>query len=157
MRQSLGLFLTALASPLPAYAGVVLGVDNHFSHTLGDASTVGTGLGGSLGLGADLALFELRPEVDVSWYGPTRRVLPRAGARLMFGKMIEPGLYAHVVFADGLSLAPGRAGFDAGLALDLTTIPRFDIGLHAGVLGLPGANARVEHTLQSGLHLALHF
>ena len=45
----------------------------------------------------------------------------------------------------------------SGLALDLTAIPKFDIGLHAGVLGLPGANAQVDHTLQSGLHLALHF
>jgi hypothetical protein len=75
----------------------------------------------------------------------------------MVGKIVEPGAYAHVVFADGLSLAPGRAGWDAGVMLDITAVPHLDIGLHGGVLALPSGGERPATHLTGGLHMGITF
>jgi hypothetical protein len=149
--------LLGLALITPALAAPTLGVQADFSSPLGQTSSLGTGVTGTLGYGVDLALIEVIPELGASWFGASRRLLPRVGGRVMVGKIVEPGAYAHVVFADGLSLAPGRAGWDAGVMLDITAVPHLDIGLHGGVLALPSGGERPATHLTGGLHMGITF
>jgi hypothetical protein len=59
-----------------------------------------------------------------------------AGARLSFGHILVPTLYAHVGYGwrtTGDHTVPDASGLavDAGAALDLRLIPQFSIGVHA--------------------------
>ena len=141
----------------PALAAPTVGVQLDLANPTGGAAALGTGFSGSLGYGVDLALVEVIPQVGATWFSESQRFLPRAGGRMMIGKVVEPGVYAHVVFADGLSVAPGRAGWDAGALLDVTAIPHLDIGLHAGVLSLPSRSETPDTHITGGLHLAVVF
>ncbi|MFT5453818.1 MAG: hypothetical protein ACI9K2_000292 [Myxococcota bacterium] len=147
----------ALTVAAPAIAAPIIGVQTDMASPTGGAAGLGTGFAGTLGYGVELGLAEVIPEIGISWFGESRRLLPRAGGRLMVGKVVEPGVYAHVVFADGLSLAPGRAGWDAGVLLDLTVIPHLDIGVHVGALTLPAAQAERSTHVVGGLHLGVVF
>ena len=149
--------LLAVAVASPAFAAPIVGVHTEAASPLSAEDALGTGFSGTVGYGFDPALVEVIPEVGATWDAQSRRFLPRVGGRVMVGKVVEPGVYAHAVMADGLSLAPGRAGWDAGALLDLTAIPHLDVGVHAGVLALPGATDRPDTHLTAGLHLGVVF
>jgi hypothetical protein len=58
-----------------------------------------------------------------------------AGARLSFGQLVQPGVYAHVGYGwkitdGGTQKAGSGFAYDAGAALDFHFVPRLDIGAH---------------------------
>lgn len=79
------------------------------------------------------------------------------GGEVRIGKILEPGLFAHV----GVGRLGGEDAFtaptvDVGLALDLTLIPLVDIGAHVAYDALLGSSDRDGFGwITVGLHAAL--
>jgi len=97
------------------------------------AESLGHGVGARFGLSLELLALTLTPEVGATVWLEDTRFVPEAGVRLQFAKLIEPGLYAHVLpsLREG-----GGVGWDGGVSLDLTAIPKIDVGVQAGALNL---------------------
>lgn len=79
------------------------------------------------------------------------------GGEIRIGKVLEPGLFAHVgvghLSGVGAYTAPA---FDAGLVLDLTIIPLVDIGAHVAYDALLASSSRSGFSwFIAGLHAAL--
>ena len=124
----------------------------------------GFGGGGALRAGAqlDLVVATLILEAGGSYHGFSgaddlsvwRGIV---GGEVRIGKILEPGLFAHV----GVGRLSGEGAFtapavDVGLALDLTLIPLIDVGAHVAYDALLGGS---EHKgfgwITAGLHAAL--
>jgi hypothetical protein len=79
------------------------------------------------------------------------------GGEVRIGKILEPGLFAHV----GVGRLSGAGAFtapavDVGLALDLTVVPLIDLGAHVAYNALLGNEERDGFSwLTAGLHAAL--
>ncbi|HEY2410509.1 MAG TPA: hypothetical protein VGI10_31105 [Polyangiaceae bacterium] len=124
----------------------VLAADLDWTGGIGERG-VSTGQGGAIRLGykLDMVLASLTPEVGggYHWFrGAADASLKQGflGGRLRFGKILEPGVYAHLGYGVLDEAVPG-AGFsgvsaDAGVSLDLTLLPVLDLGVHAGYNGI---------------------
>ena len=113
------------------------------------ARNLGSGVGIRAGVPVDLLLIELVPEVGLTMWMPDQAVfVPEVGARFNVGKILEPGAYGHVAYLFG---EKGGVGWDAGLSLDLTLIPRIDLGVQAGVQRY----GPVSPALTAGLHAGI--
>ncbi len=131
--------LAALMLANTAVAGPMVSGEAVASLTpLGESAVdLGTGYGLRFGLPIDIAVVELQPEVGVTiWRGEATMATPRVGGRFSFGKILEPGAYAHFVYLMGQE---SRRGWDAGVTLDFTAIPKVDLGVQAGLLSLQAA------------------
>jgi len=125
----------------PANAATKIALDLDYAGGINEDG-IGSGTGGALRFGQELDLIavSLTPEIGVSYHTFSGDLDPShyegfVGARLAFGKIIEPSVFAHVGIGrlnlDAVDLHDTGPEFDAGLALDLTVLPLIDIGVHA--------------------------
>lgn len=145
------------------WARFMLGLDLDYAYAI-DEESITSGGGGALRVGAelDLILITLIPEGYFSHHAfdglDASVTTGKVGGRLRIGKILEPGLFAHVgiasLSAGGVSNA--APAFDGGFTLDLTLLPLIDIGAHAtysAVFATEDSNA--FHYALFGLHAAL--
>jgi hypothetical protein len=118
--------------------GTRLGVDLDYASGVGRNGT-DSGVGGALRLGHeyDLLLVSLTPELMGTLHdfsGPSDPLVfsGMGGGRLTLGKVIEPGVFAHVGVGHASMPLDSRTGlaFDLGATVDLTLIPAVDLGVH---------------------------
>lgn len=157
-----------LLSPRSAHAGsgTAVGVDLDYAHGVNEPGVdAGTGFNGRLGYKLDLLIIQVTPEIGGGYHtfsGDRNAKLAQAfvGGRLMFGKILEPGLYAHLGYGH-LSQSVGShsgATADAGVTLDLTLLPLIDLGVHAGYKGmLKSGDYDAFDSYVLGLHGSLVF
>lgn len=128
---------------------------------------VSSGAGAALRVGyqLDATVIALVPEIGGSYHalggepGPTM-LRAFGGARLAFGAIVRPGIYAHAGWAhvgyDGSSRAAPT--YDGGLFLDLTVLPVVGLGLHTGyTMVASNADGAANHFLVAGAHVAVLF
>jgi hypothetical protein len=125
------------------------------------------GAGGAVRLGRkiDLVLVSLTPEIGGGYdrfNGDNDARIYRGfiGARLGFGKVIEPSVFAHIGVGklDANFGGHTAATVDAGIALDLTFLPLINLGAHASYNSLLSQNNYSSFDwLALGLHIALVF
>ena len=127
-----------------ASSGTAIGVDLDYTNGINEPS-VGTGTGFNVRLGykLDLLVMQLTPEVGGAYHkfsgaesvGFSQGIV---GGRLAFGKVLEPGLYAHLGYGHLSGADSSRSGAtgDAGVTLDFTLLPFIDLGVHAGYNGM---------------------
>ncbi len=161
-----GAFSFALACNAHASSGTAIGVDLDYTHGISEPQVgSGTGFNVRLGYKLDLLVVQLTPEIGGAYHtfsGTADAKFSQGivGARLAFGKVVEPGLYAHLGYGH-LGAGPGdRSGAtgDAGLTLDFTLLPIIDLGVHAGYNGLfKGDSDPAFDTFVAGVHGALIF
>ena len=111
------------------------------------------------------------PEVGAGYTGFSGDAAPKvfrafAGGRVSFGALLKPastGTSAtrHLAFDDfGGAVFSGRSAptYDAASPLDLTVLPKIDIGAHAGYTLVPsGSSQPALGWINAGLHAALVF
>jgi len=153
-------------------AAGLLGADEDALHRAfligGDLSGQGVGL--CLGRKLDLVLASLTPEVGGSYHafrGTGEAHLKQAfvGGRFRLGKVLEPGVYAHIGYGwldvnGAMAGSDGISGVsaDAGASLDLTLLPMLDLKIHAGYNGiLANADHSAFDTYVLGLNAGLVF
>lgn len=132
-----------------------------------DEPGVDPGAGGALRLGQelDLIVLSLTPEVGASYhsFGGDAELSHTSGfigARLTLGKVLEPGVFAHLGvghLSGAGDLSETAAAVDAGLSLDFTLLPVIDIGAHAAYDALLVSDADAFDWYRVGLHAALSF
>ena len=138
------LLLFASAREAHAHSGTAIGVDLDYTNGISEPS-VGSGSGFNVRLGykLDLLVLQFTPEVGGAYHkfsgdekiGFTQGIV---GGRLAFGKILEPGLYAHLGYGhlSGVDFSHSGGTVDAGVTLDLTLLPLIDLGVHAGYNGM---------------------
>jgi hypothetical protein len=130
----------------------------------GMTGNVGSGLGGAVRFGReyDLVLLSLTPEFmgSLDKFGDPGNELTfagLAGGRATLGKVIEPGVFAHV--GAGHATLPGDnltgLAMDLGLTLDLTLVPAVDLGIHAAYDSVTWGDSGTFDYYRLGAHLAL--
>jgi hypothetical protein len=163
------LALFALGAPRAAHArsGTAVGVDLDYTNGINEPHVgSGTGFNVRLGYKLDLLVLQLTPEIGGAYHTFSGDISPKfsqgiVGGRLQFGKILEPGLYAHLGYGhlsgdhvDGYSGATA----DAGVTLDLTLLPLIDLGVHAGYNGmLKSGDRNAFDSYVLGVHGALVF
>lgn len=149
-----------------ASSGTAIGVDLDYAHGINEPGVgSGTGFNVRLGYKLDLLLAQVTPEVGGGYHsysGDASAAFSQGfvGGRLAFGKILEPGLYAHLGYGHVGADGGGRSGAtaDAGLTLDLTLLPFIDLGIHAGYDGmLKSGDFSAFDTYVLGVHGALVF
>lgn len=166
---ALAALVLVFASSREAHAssGTAIGVDLDYTHGIseGPAATGGQGFNVRLGYKLDLLLAQITPEVGFAYHSfagdeSVKFSQGIVGGRLAFGKILEPGVYAHVGYGHLGADDGGRSGatVDAGLTLDLTLLPFIDLGVHGGYNGmLAKDNDNAFDTYVLGVHGALVF
>jgi hypothetical protein len=115
-----------------------------YAHGIGEHGvTNGTGFNVRLGYKLDLLVLQFTPEVGGAYHAfaggeDVKLSQGIVGGRLSFGKILEPGIYAHLGYGHLSTAGAGHSGAtgDAGVTLDLTFLPFIDVGLHAGYNGM---------------------
>jgi hypothetical protein len=138
------LLVLASAADAHAHSGTAIGVDLDYTNGINEPAVgKGTGFNVRLGYKLDLLVLQFTPEVGGAYHtfsGDAGAKFSQGivGGRLAFGKILEPGLYAHLGYGhlgfDGGSRSGATA--DAGVTLDLTLLPLIDLGVHAGYNGM---------------------
>jgi len=161
------LLVLAPARAAHAASGTAIGADLDYTNGINEPAVgSGTGFNVRLGYKLDLLLVQLTPEIGGAYHtfsGDAGAKFSQGivGGRLQFGKIIEPGLYAHLGYGH-LSAAEGNGHSgvtaDAGVQLDFTLLPIIDIGVHAGYNGmLKSDNRDAFDSYVLGLHGSLVF
>jgi hypothetical protein len=107
-----------------------------------------------VGYSADLGLVSVVPEVAVAKFSDIW--IPKIGGRIQVGKVIEPGVYGHLLLPLFRQESP-VSGWDAGAVLDFTAAPMIDVGLHGGVMVIDPSPRQTTITPVFGIHAALSF
>jgi hypothetical protein len=124
---------------------------------------VGSGLGGALRFGReyDLVLLSLTPEFMANLHdfsGPESPLAfgGLAGGRATIGKVIEPGVFAHVGAGHVNLPADDLTGLalDLGVSVDLTLVPAVDLGVHAAYDTVTWGGEGTFEWYRLGAHLA---
>ena len=128
-----------------ASSGKSIGVDLDYTNAI-DEPQVGSGSGFNVRLGykLDLLVVQFTPEIGGAYHGfsgdaGAKLTQGIVGGRVAFGKILEPGIYAHLGYghlSDTLGNSHSGATGDAGLTLDLTLLPFVDLGVHGGYNGM---------------------
>lgn len=134
----------AAAREAHASSGTAIGVDLDYTNGINEAFVgKGTGFNVRLGYKLDLLVLQFTPEIGGAYHsfsGDEKLGLSQfiAGGRLAFGKILEPGLYAHLGYGhlSGVDVSRSGGTGDAGVTLDLTLLPLIDLGVHAGYNGM---------------------
>jgi len=121
-----------------SWARFMLGVDLDYAYAI-EEQGIESGGGGALRVGSelDLILVSLIPELYLSHHEFADMgagvSTGKVGGRVRIGKILEPGLYAHIGVASASQGGDSYTApaFDVGFTLDLTLIPLIDIGAHA--------------------------
>ena len=149
-----------------AKSGIAVGADLDYTSGIGeDDKSGGTGFNVRLGYKLDLSILQLTPEAGGGWHtfsGNAEAKLSQGfvGGRMQFGKILEPGLYAHLGYGHLSESGGGHSGAtaDAGVTLDLTLLPLIDVGVHAGYKGmLKSGDYQAFDSYVLGLHGSLIF
>ena len=150
-----------------ASSGTSIGVDLDYTNGINEPRVgSGTGFNVRLGYKLDLLVLQLTPEIGGAYHafsGDAGAKLSQGivGGRLAFGKVLEPGLYAHLGYghlASSVGAAHSGATGDAGVTLDLTLLPFIDLGIHAGYNGmLKSGDYSAFDSYVLGVHGALVF
>ena len=159
--------LLSFSHEAEAKSGTSLGVDLDYTNGINEPSvSSGTGFNVRLGYKLDLLVLKVTPEAGAAYHSFSGDRKPHfsqgiVGGRLAFGKILEPGLYAHLGYGhlsgSGFDSYSGATA-DAGVTLDLTLLPLIDIGAHAGYNGLLKSGDRAAFdTYVLGLHAAVTF
>ncbi|HWZ89187.1 MAG TPA: hypothetical protein VNW92_10065 [Polyangiaceae bacterium] len=127
-----------------ASSGTAIGVDLDYTNGINEPGvSSGTGFDVRLGYKLDLLLAQITPEVGGGYHtfgGSAGATFSQGfvGGRLAFGKILEPGVYAHLGYGHVGTDLGGVSGAtaDAGLTLDLTLLPFIDLGVHGGYNGM---------------------
>ena len=161
------LWVFCAAPDARASSGTAIGVDLDYAHGLDEPGVgAGTGFNVRLGYKVDLLALQLTPEIGGGYHtfsGSAEAKLARGivGGRLQFGKLLEPGLYAHLGYGhlgDRASGSHSGATADAGVTLDLTLLPLLDLGVHAGYSGrLRSGEFQAFDSYVLGVHGSLIF
>lgn len=140
LAATLGIALvTVVAMQTEARADTKVALDLDFATGLDEAG-VEAGTGGALRLGQelDLIVLSLTPEVGFSYhsFGGDAELTHYSGfigGRVAVGKIIEPGVFAHIGIGHASNDIVSDTGpaLDAGVTLDFTLLPILDIGVHA--------------------------
>ena len=165
-----GLLVFASAHDAHASSGTAIGVDLDYAHGFQEPFVgSGTGFNVRLGYKLDLLVLQLTPEVGGAYHtfgagsdGNANAKFSQAivGGRLAFGKILEPGVYAHLGYGHVGGDGDGFSGatIDGGLTLDLTILPLIDLGIHGGYNGMLASGSRdAFDTYVLGVHGALVF
>jgi hypothetical protein len=170
----------ASAREAHASSGTAIGVDLDYAHGINENGVNGgTGFNVRLGYKLDLLLAQITPEIGGGYHtfaGDANAKFSQGfvGGRLAFGKILEPGLYAHLGYGHvsedvpavsfgGQTIGGGSVGHsgataDAGIFLDLTILPLIDLGVHAGYDGmLKSGDYEAFDTFVAGVHGSLVF
>jgi hypothetical protein len=121
-----------------SWARFMLGIDLDYVYAI-DEQSIESGGGAALRVGSelDLILITLIPELYLSHHEldvmDASLTTGKLGGRIRIGKILEPGLYAHVGIASASAGGPSYTApaFDIGFTLDFTLLPFIDIGAHA--------------------------
>ena len=160
------LVILAAAPEAKASSGTAIGVDLDYTNGINEARVgSGTGFDVRLGYKLDLLVLQLTPEIGGGYHtfsGDAAAKLSQAivGGRLQYGKLLEPGVYAHLGYGHLSDFGVGHSGAtaDAGVTLDLTLLPMIDLGVHAGYNGLLKSGAyRAFDSYVLGAHASLIF
>jgi hypothetical protein len=146
-----------------SWARFMVGLDLDYAYAIEEQS-IESGGGGALRIGSelDLILVSLIPELYLSHHEfadmEASVTTGKVGGRVRIGKILEPGLYAHIGVASASQVGDSYTApaFDVGFTLDFTLIPLIDIGAHAAynsVFAADGYNP-FRYAL-FGLHAAL--
>ena len=135
-------------------------------YTNGLDPNIDAGWGGAVRFGReyDLVLLSLTPELMGNLHTfstPGDNALAfagMAGGRATLGKIIEPGVFAHV--GAGHANVPGGdsltgLAMDLGLTLDLTLIPAVDLGVHGAWDAVTWEGEGTFDWYRVGAHIAL--
>lgn len=163
----LGALAVFAACPREAHAGMGsrLGVDLDYINDINEDG-VGGGQGVALRYGykLDLLVLSLTPEAGLGgyWFGEPAepRILQGfVGGRATFGKVLEPGVFAHIGYGSMKVLDESRGGtsIDAGVTLDLTILPFIDLGVHAAYDAFLIKDEDAFDWFRVGAHAALAF
>jgi hypothetical protein len=81
------------------------------------------------------------------------------GGRATFGKVLEPGVFAHLGYGSmkAGSDSTGGTSIDAGLTLDFTMLPFIDLGVHAAYDAFLVKDRDAFDWFRVGAHAALAF
>lgn len=159
------LFMSA-AAEAHASSGTAVGVDLDYTNGINEPQVgSGTGFNGRLGYKLDLLVLQVTPEIGGGYHtysGDRSAKLAQGfvGGRMQFGKILEPGLYAHLGYGHLSETGGGHSGAtaDAGITLDLTLLPLIDVGVHAGYKGmLKSGDYQAFDSYVLGLHGSLIF
>jgi hypothetical protein len=142
--------------------GTRLAFDLDYANTF-DAG-IDSGMGGAVRFGReyDIVILSLTPEFMGSFHqfsgsGSPRQFAGMAGGKAAIGKIVEPGVFAHV--GVGHADLPGDdltgLALDLGVALDLTLVPIVDVGVHAAYDALTWRDERNFDWYRLGAHLAI--
>jgi hypothetical protein len=149
-----------------ASTGTAIAADLDYTHGINEhAVGSGTGFNVRLGYKLDLLVLQFTPEVGGAYHafsGAADATLSQAivGGRLAFGKILEPGVYAHLGYGHLGFVGGSHSGAtaDAGVTLDLTVLPLIDFGVHAGYNGMLKRNSNPAFdSFVLGIHAALIF
>lgn len=181
MRSSLVGSFTAVSAALVALVVVgasartaqaqTLGVDAEGLTPVGSSppyARTGEGAAVRLGYRLGLPLISLTPEIGYSYVhlgsesGTPAIDVNRlfVGARLGFGAIIVPSVYAHVGYGfvgttNGPLNPDNGVAVDAGLALDVRVVPHFGFGIHGGYATVasstPGSVDWINYGVQADL------
>jgi hypothetical protein len=135
----------------------------------GDKQGVDPGWGGALRVGKrwDLWVLNLTPELGASYHdfggsANAHAVRALAGLRLALGLILQPSVFARAGLArfrspdDGGTVSRTGLGYDAGLGLDFTLIPKIDFGAHVSWSAARGRDDAPDLTwLSVGGHVTL--
>lgn len=125
---------------------------------------VGSGIGGAVRFGReyDLLLLSLTPEFMGSLHefsdpGNELTYAGLAGGRATIGKVIEPGVFAHIGAGHASLPGDGITGvaLDLGLTLDITVIPAVDFGVHGAYDSVSWGGEGTFDWYRLGAHIAL--
>jgi hypothetical protein len=153
------------ASDAFAFGGNRLALDLDFTGAI-DETGVGAGTGGALRFGRkfDLMVLSLTPEIGGSYHtfsgsAEASEYSGFLGARLGFGKILEPGVFAHggVAHLSAWGIDDTAPAVDAGVFLDLTLLPILDIGVHAAYNAILPDGGEAFDWYRLGAHVALGF
>jgi hypothetical protein len=156
----------AAARTAHASSGTAIGVDLDYTNGINEPHVgSGTGFNVRLGYKLDLLVLQLTPEIGGAYHTFSGDASPKfsqgiVGGRLQFGKILEPGLYAHLGYGHLSAQGVGHSGAtaDAGVTLDLTLLPLLDVGVHAGYNGmLKSGDYDAFDSYVLGVHGALIF
>lgn len=164
MRRSALIVVSTLLALAPGVAransGPRIGANVEYGFGLDGAMASGLGVGVDLGYSIGFAIVRLIPEAEFTYYTAGQLAAPKVGGAVFVGKGLEIGAYMHLVVPFAPTLSKGAIGFDSGLALDVTAIPKVDLGVHFGGQWIGDTDEAIEspdEALIGGVHAGVRF